>query len=116
MNKDLARKRRAAKTKFRTRNATRLVVHKTSRYTYAVIVKRGVKGDEVIVSASSNDKEFSKEKANKCDQAFEVGKLLAARAKEKKMIDNIAFDRNGNKYHGRIAALAKGAREGGLNF
>lgn len=116
MSKELARKRRGAKTKYRTRNTTRIVVHKSTRYTYAVIVKRGANGDEVLVSASSIEKDFPKAKAKKTEQAFEVGKLLAKKALAQKIDGNLAFDRNGNKYHGRVAALAQGAREGGLKF
>jgi large subunit ribosomal protein L18 len=54
-------------------------------------------------------------KGNKTDQATEVGKLLAASAK-KAGIDTVVFDRAGYLYHGRVKALADGAREGGLKF
>ena len=54
-------------------------------------------------------------KGNKKDQAAEVGKLLAANAKQAG-IETCVFDRGGYLYHGRVKALAEGAREGGLNF
>jgi large subunit ribosomal protein L18 len=54
-------------------------------------------------------------KGNKTDQAKEVGKLLAANAK-KAGVETVVFDRGGYLYHGRVKALAEGAREGGLNF
>jgi large subunit ribosomal protein L18 len=54
-------------------------------------------------------------KGKKTDQAKEVGKLLAANAK-KANIERCVFDRGGYLYHGRVKALAEGAREGGLNF
>jgi large subunit ribosomal protein L18 len=54
-------------------------------------------------------------KGNKTDQAKEVGKLLAANAK-KAGVENVVFDRGGYLYHGRVKALAEGAREGGLTF
>jgi large subunit ribosomal protein L18 len=54
-------------------------------------------------------------KGNKTDQAGEVGKLLAANAK-KAGVDSCVFDRGGYLYHGRVKALAEGAREGGLRF
>jgi len=77
---------------------------------------RGEKGDQVIVSSSTLDKELKVSlSGNKCEQALQVGKLLAKRAIEKK-VSEVAFDRAGYKYHGRVKALAEGAREAGLNF
>ncbi|MFA5358794.1 MAG: 50S ribosomal protein L18 [Patescibacteria group bacterium] len=54
-------------------------------------------------------------KGKKVEKALAVGKLIAGKAKEKK-ITEVVFDRRGNRYHGRVAALADGAREGGLKF
>ena len=69
-----------------------------------------------LVSASSLDKEFStKGKGGNIAAAAEVGKLIAERAKAKG-IETVVFDRGGYLYHGRVKALAEGAREGGLNF
>ncbi len=70
-----------------------------------------------LVSASTIDKEVVKqlEGKNKVEAAKIVGKVLAERAKNAG-INTVVFDRGGYKYHGRVAALAEGAREGGLEF
>lgn len=70
-----------------------------------------------LATASSLDKEVVAEAAgkNKCEIAALVGKLAAQRAAEKG-ISNVAFDRNGYLYHGRVKMLADAAREGGLKF
>ncbi len=118
MNKHNARKRRGLKTKaiIRLSKRPRLIVHRTSTHMYSQIIVAGENGDLVIVSASTMDKELkSALTGNKCEQAHQVGKLLAKRAKEKELSD-VAFDRAGYKYHGRVKALADGAREAGLNF
>lgn len=120
MNKEAARKRRAGKTKAIIRNAKsgrpRLVVHRSCSHIYSQIVVPGHNGDEVLVSASTLDKELkSKLSGSKTEQATEVGVLLATRAKTKDIIQ-VAFDRAGYKYHGRVKALADAAREGGLDF
>ena len=67
-----------------------------------------------MVSASTLDKEFEGATGN-CEAAKKVGAVLAERAKEKG-IEEVVFDRGGYVYHGRIAALADGAREAGLKF
>lgn len=67
-----------------------------------------------LVSASSKDASVDRS-VNKSEQARQVGKLLAERAKEHH-ITAVIFDRSGYLYHGRVKALAEGAREGGLNF
>ena len=71
-----------------------------------------------IVSASSmasDLKDVGELEGGKAAAAKEVGKLIAARAKEKG-IEHVVFDRGGYLYHGRVKALAEGAREGGLVF
>ena len=67
-----------------------------------------------ITLASVNDKEIKLGKT-KTDKAKEAGKLIAKKAKEKK-IEKVIFDRGGCKYHGRVKAVADGAREAGLKF
>lgn len=67
-----------------------------------------------ITLASINDKEIKSGKT-KTDKAKEAGKLIAQKAKEKK-IEKVVFDRGGCKYHGRVKAVAEGAREEGLKF
>ncbi len=66
-----------------------------------------------LCSASSLDKTI--EGGGNKEAAKDVGKLIAERAKDKNITD-VVFDRGGNIYHGRVQALAEGAREGGLNF
>ena len=118
MNKYDARKRRGKKTKqiiFKS-DRPRLVVHKSAANIYSQIVVRGDKGDCVLVSSSSLDKEVRQDlTGDKCDKALHVGKVLGMRAREKN-ISEVAFDRAGYKYHGRVKALADGAREAGLKF
>lgn len=73
---------------------------------------------KTLVALSSNSKEIKEEIASaktKIEKSVVVGKLLAKKAIEKK-IDVVVFDRNGYLYHGRVKALADGAREGGLKF
>lgn len=92
----------------------RLNVFRSSKHIYAQIVD-DIKG-HTLASASSLSKELEalKHGANK-KAAREVGKLIAAKAKEKS-IALVVFDRGGYVYHGRIKELADGAREGGLKF
>jgi len=118
MNKQIARKRRGSRTKAVISNSKRprLVVYRSGSHIYSQILMRGELGDQVIVSSSTLDKELKTSlTGNKCEQALQVGKLLAKRAKEKQ-VSEVAFDRAGYKYHGRVKALAEGAREAGLNF
>lgn len=68
-----------------------------------------------LLAASSADKGIADEKGSKTEVATLVGKLIAERAKEAG-IENVVFDRNGYLYHGRVKALAEGAREEGLKF
>lgn len=118
MNKHAARKRRAGKSRAIIRNANRprLVVYRSASHIYAQIVQAAELGDIVLVSSSTQDKALKNTlTGNKCEQALQVGSLLAKRAKEKNVLE-VAFDRAGYKYHGRVKALAEAAREAGLNF
>jgi large subunit ribosomal protein L18 len=118
MNKHKARNRRGLKSKaiIRQSKRARLAVYRSSVHIYSQIIVPSENGDVVLVSASTLDAELKATlKGNKCEQANQVGKLLAKRAKEKNLSD-VAFDRAGYKYHGRVKALAEGAREAGLNF
>jgi large subunit ribosomal protein L18 len=69
----------------------------------------------VLTGVSSLAEEFKDKKLKKTDLSREVGKLLAARAKALG-VTKVVFDRAGYRYHGRVKALAEGAREGGLQF
>ena len=118
MNKQQSRNRRGLKTKaiIRQSNRPRLTVHRSGSHLYSQVLVRGEMGDIVVASASTLDKELKLTlTGNKCEQAAQVGKLIAKRAKEKNLSE-VAFDRAGYKYHGRVKALADSAREAGLNF
>ena len=91
----------------------RLSVFRSSKQIYAQIID-DIKG-VTLVSASSLDEEFKGAKGTNKDAAAEVGKLLAARA-VKAGIAEVVFDRGGYMFHGRVKALADGAREAGLKF
>jgi len=110
----LLRKPRIRKKISGTEARPRLVVFRSNQHLYAQLVD-DVNG--VTLAASSTQvlaKDGEALKANK-DSAAKVGKDIAVRALEKK-IDSVVFDRNGYIYHGKIKALADGAREGGLKF
>jgi large subunit ribosomal protein L18 len=119
MNKQNARERRGLKAKIRIKlsGRPRLVVHRSGMHIYSQIMLANESGDVVMAQCSSIDKEIaSKLKGkNKVDQATMVCEMLAKRAKDKG-ISQVAFDRAGYKYHGRVKALAAGAREAGLDF
>lgn len=88
----------------------RLSVFRSNKYIYVQIIDDN-KG-EIMVSAT--EKEIEKE-GTKTQRAFKLGKIIAEKAAKKK-IKNIVFDRGGYQYHGRVESLAKGVREGGLQF
>ncbi len=90
----------------------RLNVFRSETNIYAQIID-DVAGN-TLVSASSLEKDFSCD-GTKTDAAKKVGQMIAERAKAKG-IDTVVFDRGGYVYHGRVQALAEGAREGGLQF
>jgi large subunit ribosomal protein L18 len=91
----------------------RLVVTRSSRHIYAQIVD-DTKG-HTLVSASTLDADLRGGSDAKSAAATKVGALIAERAKAAG-IESVVFDRGGRKYHGRVAALADGAREAGLRF
>jgi large subunit ribosomal protein L18 len=105
-------KRRIRKVSFGTAERPRLAVYRSNKEIYAQIINdtEGV----TIVSASSRDKGLSID-GNRIEQAAAVGKAIAEKAVSKG-ISQVAFDRGGNLYHGRVKSLAEGAREGGLKF
>jgi len=98
-----------------TATQPRLVVTRSSRHITAQVVD-DIAG-HTLASASTLDVSIrsTSDKGDKTEQARKVGALLAARAKDKG-IAKVVFDRGGNKYAGRIAALADSARENGLEF
>jgi large subunit ribosomal protein L18 len=94
----------------------RLVVYRSIKYIYGQLVDDT--HNKILVSASNLSKSLSekaKKAKTKTDASREIGKALATMA-IKKNIKEVIFDRNGYIYHGRVKALAEGAREGGLKF
>ena len=96
----------------------RLCVFRSANHIYAQMIddERG----KVLLSVNDLSLKTElpkgeKDQKGKINKAREVGRLIASKAIEKK-IDKVIFDRGGHKYHGRIKALAEGAREGGLKF
>jgi large subunit ribosomal protein L18 len=117
MNKKEARVRRSRKTRVRIaeQRATRLVVSRSNCHIYAQII--APTGDKVLAAASTAEAEVRKDLKNGGNKAAAavVGKLIADKAKALG-IENVAFDRSGFRYHGRVQALADAARENGLKF
>lgn len=115
IDKKVSRLRRARRSRIKMRElgAVRLCIHRTPRHMYAQII--GAEGDRVIAAASTLDKELRSGKTGNVDAAKAVGKLIADRAKAAG-VENVAFDRSGFRYHGRVKALADAAREAGLQF
>ena len=117
INKKEARLRRArqARAKIAELKAVRLSVHRTNLHIYAQVISAC--GSKVLASASTLEPEVRKTAANGANVAAAqtVGKMIAERAKQAG-IEQVAFDRSGFKYHGRVKALAEAAREGGLKF
>jgi large subunit ribosomal protein L18 len=121
MAKVLKREKRSRRHKrcrakiFGTTKCPRLCVFRSLNHIYAQLID-DEKGKTIL---SSSDLELAKSKTKiqkkKLDISKEVGKLIAQKAIEKK-IEKVIFDRGGYKYHGRVKALAEGAREGGLKF
>ncbi len=89
----------------------RLVVTRSARHITAQVVDDAV--GRTVASASTLEADLRSFGADKTAKARKVGELVAERAKAAG-IDSVVFDRGGNKYHGRVAAVADGAREGGL--
>ncbi|MTI64903.1 50S ribosomal protein L18 [Methylophaga sp.] len=117
MDKKISRLRRAARAraKLRELEVYRLTVHRTPRHIYAQVLTHD--SSKVIASASTLDPEVRKDLKNtgNVDAATVVGKIIAERA-AKEGIKEVAFDRSGFRYHGRVKALADAARENGLQF
>jgi len=117
LNKEKAKRnkriRRHARVRARVRGTAdcpRLCVYRSLKHIYAQLIDDH--SGKTLVSARDED---VKSKMKKVDLAKEVGKLLATKAGEKN-ITKAVFDRGGCRYHGRVEALAQGAREGGLKF
>lgn len=122
------RKKRVRSKVLLSKERPRLSVFRSNEHIYAQIVDD--KKSTTMVSAGDMEVKEGKKKKNtknskktnssekvskKLDIAFKVGELIAKKAIKKK-IKSVVFDRGGYKYHGRVAALAEGARKGGLKF
>jgi len=117
IDKKQARLRRARKTraKIAELKSVRLSVHRTNCHIYAQVISAC--GSKVLAAASSLETDVRKDLGNggNIGAATVIGKLIAERAL-KAGIEQVAFDRSGFQYHGRIKALAEAAREAGLKF
>ena len=97
-----------------TAERPRLSVSKTLNNVFVQIIDDGKQA--TIVAAASNGSDLKdSDKLNKTEMAKKVGELIASKAKEKG-IEAVVFDRNQNRFHGRVKAVADGAREAGLKF
>ena len=117
MDKKASRLKRALRqrSKIKQLGVSRLTVHRTSQHIYAQVI--GEDGAATVASASTLDADIKSglKSTGNADAAVEVGKTIAKRALEAG-VTNVAFDRSGFKYHGRVKALADAAREAGLKF
>jgi len=114
--KSAARGRRHLRLRKKVAGTTarpRLVVSRSSRHVFVQIVDDTV--GKTVASASTMEADLRSFEGDKTAKARKVGELLAERAKSAG-VEAVVFDRGGNKYHGRIAAIAEGAREGGLSL
>ncbi len=116
-DKRQARMRRAKKlrAKISRQAVTRLSVHRTAQHIYAQVIDET--GSKVLAATSTLDATVKKgiKNTSNCEAAAAVGKEIAALAK-KAGVEQVAFDRSGFRYHGRVKALAEAAREAGLKL
>jgi large subunit ribosomal protein L18 len=98
--------------KIRSLGVPRLTVHRTPRHIYAQVI--GPDG-AVMAAASTVQKELKSDSNGNVAAAAKVGKAIAEKATAAG-VKQVAFDRSGFRYHGRVQALAEAAREGGLEF
>jgi large subunit ribosomal protein L18 len=118
MEKQASRRKRTRRVRFKVGHKPerpRLTVFRSNKNIFAQIVddRQGL----TLVQASTLDKDFRRKKEDpfNVDTAREVGKRIAAKAKERNIV-KVVFDRGPYLYHGKVKALADGARDGGLDF
>jgi large subunit ribosomal protein L18 len=114
--KAAARLRRQVRGRKKLQGSTdrpRMVVTRSNRHLFVQVVDD--LAGKTLASASTMETDVRGLDGDKSAKAKKVGELIAERAKSAG-VDTVVFDRSGNKYHGRVAALADGAREGGLAF
>src|SRR5690349_16497021 len=109
----LRRQKRGRKKLTGTAERPRLVVTRSPKHISVQVVDDLV--GKTLAFASTMESDVRSITGDKTEKAKKVGELVAQRAKAAG-VDGVVFDRAGNKYHGRVAALADGAREGGLTF
>jgi len=114
-NEARVRRARATRAKIHQLRAVRLTVHRSNAHIYAQVIDAS--GSKVLASASTAEAEIKAAVKNggNVKAAAEIGKRIAEKAKQLG-ISNVAFDRSGYKFHGRVKALAEAAREAGLKF
>ncbi|SRR6056297_349029 len=114
-NESRLRRARKARARIARGEKPRLSVFRTGRHMYAQVLT--AEGDRTIAAASTVQADLRKELKSTSDReaAAAVGKSIAAKALAEG-IDEVAFDRSGFKYHGRVKSLADAAREAGLKF
>lgn len=115
-SKSAARIRRHARLRKKISGTTirpRLVVSRSSRHVFVQVIDDTV--GKTLASASTMEADLRSFEGDKTAKARKVGELVGARAKEAG-VEEVVFDRGGSKYHGRIAAIADGAREAGLSL
>jgi large subunit ribosomal protein L18 len=117
MDKKSARLKRALKLrcKIRKQEVNRLTIHRTSQHIYAQVLSADGKVTLASASTVQVDIKGNLKNTSNVNAASEVGKKIAERAIAAGVTD-VAFDRSGFKYHGRVKALADAAREAGLKF
>jgi large subunit ribosomal protein L18 len=111
--KSRLRRAKRARAKISELRVNRLCVYRSPRHIYAQIIS--ATGSVILASASTVEKENRGSATGNVTAAETVGKLIAERAKAAG-VEQVAFDRSGYRYHGRVKALADAAREGGLKF
>jgi len=112
-NRSLKRKIRSRYKVGRSSNRPRLSVYRSNKHIYGQIVDDNT--GMILAGVSSSKIESKDKEKGKIDVSFKAGEALALKAK-KKNISEVVFDRSGYRYHGRVKALAEGARKGGLKF
>lgn len=115
-DKNVARSRRHLRVRKKVSGTTarpRLVVTRSSRHVFVQVVD-DLEG-RTLASASTMEPDLRSLDGDKRAKARRVGELVAERAKAAG-VETVVFDRGGNRYHGRVAAIADGAREGGLTL
>ena len=116
-NDQRLRSARQTRLKIRELRVGRLAIHRTNLHIYASVFDEA--GEQVLVSASTVEKEVREQLAGKSGGNLDAAKLIGERVARKALaagISQVAFDRGGFRYHGRVKALADAAREAGLKF